>query len=322
MKNSKLKHSNLDAIIKSTVRRVLTEAAITFGEHTYPKYGNVLIMAGGAGSGKGFALENEIAFEGKHFDVDFLKNQMRKFQINSPIDKEFFQLYGKHISQTDMKNENDVSNLHEFCSKKGFDKQTIRQFIQHASNRAIKDNMIFDVTLQNIRKLIEIVSYCDMCGYNRENIHIVWVLNDFSVAQQQNANRSRTVNNDILTSTHVGVSKTIHDILTNAEGLMDNTDGSPIIDGDMWILFNKKNVDNFTQTSSNGGKYVNKINSIKIKEKGQSIKPFDSIMNEFVKVYDINGNLQNRNSVTVRDKVIDYVPEKAKEIWFSKPKTN
>ena len=33
---------------------VLIEKLITFGGKAYPKFGNVVIMAGGAGSGKGF----------------------------------------------------------------------------------------------------------------------------------------------------------------------------------------------------------------------------------------------------------------------------
>lgn len=272
----------LRKIIDESVKQVLEESAITLGEHAYPQNGNVLIIASGAGSGKVFALENKIAFKGKHYDVDYIKEQLRKFQMNSPNDKEFFKLYGKHISQTDLRNEQEVANLHSFCNKKKFDRRTVKQFIQHASSRTNKDNMIFDITLQNIKKLIEIVDYCDMSGYERENIHIVWVLNDFNVARQQNSERESSMSDEVLEKTHLGVSQTIHNILTNAQGLTDDYDGGAIIDGDMWILSNKRNVDNFVK-SSNGGKYVDKINAIKIKEKGQQIIPFEDIMAEFVK---------------------------------------
>lgn len=177
--------------------------------------------------------------------------------------------------------------------------------------------MIFDITLQDIKKLIEIVGYCDMSGYDRENIHIVWVLNDFNVARQQNSARERTVSDEVLERTHSGASQTIHNIIKDAQGLTDDYDGGAIIDGDMWILFNKRNVDNFVRHSVNGGNYVDKINAIKIKEKGQPIKPFEDIMAEFVKVYDEDGNLLNRNTVTVRDKVTEYVPANTKDIGSS-----
>ncbi|MCQ2231132.1 MAG: hypothetical protein MJZ30_04690 [Paludibacteraceae bacterium] len=268
--------SKRNEIIIESVKRIREESAITLEEHTYPQYGNVLILAGGAECGNSFALDNEIAFEGKHFDVDFIKEQIKKFQMNSPIDTEYFKLYGKHISQTNLNDEQDVSNLHSFCNIKKFDRRTVQQFIQHASSRTTKDNMIFDITLHNVRKLIEIVNYCDMSGYNRENIHIVWVIKDCVVTQQQNM----IVSDDILARTHIDVSKTIHDILTNAEELVDDSDGSPLIDGDMWILFNKKNVDNFAKSSTIiAGKHIDKI-AIKIKEKDQPIKPFEDIMAE------------------------------------------
>jgi len=39
---------------------MLMEKLITFGGKAYPKFGHVLIMAGGAGSGKGFIQQNLI----------------------------------------------------------------------------------------------------------------------------------------------------------------------------------------------------------------------------------------------------------------------
>ena len=36
---------------------VLLEKLITFGGKAYPKFGNIVIMAGGAGSGKGFVKD-------------------------------------------------------------------------------------------------------------------------------------------------------------------------------------------------------------------------------------------------------------------------
>ena len=51
----------------------LMEALITFGGKAYPKFGNVVIMAGGAGSGKGFVKDKLVGIEGFTFDVDALK---------------------------------------------------------------------------------------------------------------------------------------------------------------------------------------------------------------------------------------------------------
>ena len=47
-------------IITFLEHKSLQEKLITFGKKAYPKFGNVVILAGGAGSGKGFQLETGI----------------------------------------------------------------------------------------------------------------------------------------------------------------------------------------------------------------------------------------------------------------------
>jgi hypothetical protein len=57
---------------------ILLEKLITFGGQAYPNFGNVVIMAGGAGSGKGFVKDNLVGMEGFVFDVDELKTLAAK----------------------------------------------------------------------------------------------------------------------------------------------------------------------------------------------------------------------------------------------------
>lgn len=67
-----------DLIVES-LRSQLSESIIneakvvTFDGKVNPNFGHAVIMAGGAGSGKGFALKNIIMLQGKTFDVDELK---------------------------------------------------------------------------------------------------------------------------------------------------------------------------------------------------------------------------------------------------------
>lgn len=49
---------------------LIMEKLITFGGKAYPRSGNIVIMAGGAGSGKGFVKDRLIGLEGYTFDVD------------------------------------------------------------------------------------------------------------------------------------------------------------------------------------------------------------------------------------------------------------
>jgi hypothetical protein len=50
----------------------INEALITLANKR-PKYNNIVILAGGAGSGKGFINTNLLGIEGKTFDVDEIK---------------------------------------------------------------------------------------------------------------------------------------------------------------------------------------------------------------------------------------------------------
>jgi hypothetical protein len=54
----------------------LVEKLITFGNQAYPKFGTVVIMAGGAGSGKGFVKGQLLGLEGFTFDVDAIPNMI------------------------------------------------------------------------------------------------------------------------------------------------------------------------------------------------------------------------------------------------------
>ena len=63
-------------------KEFLEERALNIGDKSvsYPKFGNILILAGDAGAGKGCASTRMIAFEGKRFDVDTIKTDLLKFK--------------------------------------------------------------------------------------------------------------------------------------------------------------------------------------------------------------------------------------------------
>ncbi len=61
-----------EKLLNHEVEGQIDEALITFGGKAYPKFGQVVILAGGAGSGKGFVNSNLLGIDGKVFDVDAL----------------------------------------------------------------------------------------------------------------------------------------------------------------------------------------------------------------------------------------------------------
>jgi hypothetical protein len=128
-----------------------------------------------------------------------------------------------------------------------------------------KPNLIFDVTLKDLKKLDKLTTAVKKLGYDEEKIHIVWVLNDVEIAKKQNLDpkRGRIVPPEILVNTHIGVSNTMSKILDMGIDLQKYMDGA------MYIVFNQANVDNHMATSKNGGTYMIDAKYLKIKEPGK-----------------------------------------------------
>jgi len=93
-----------DLIIEVINEELLVEKLITYNNRA--PYGQVVFLAGGAGSGKGFAISNFLDSAGyKLRDVDEMKKQLQilnrigKITIDQILNK-----YGKSISQSDIDN--------------------------------------------------------------------------------------------------------------------------------------------------------------------------------------------------------------------------
>lgn len=297
--NEKLKSptKNLfESSIGDARARLLQEVLITFKDN---KFGNVVILAGGAGSGKGFVLKNLLDIQGKVFDVDRLKElALANDYIRSVVKKE----QDIDISKLDLKNPKDVSVLHGAIDKAGLDKK-VKSTMFDAIAMAHPDrkpNLIFDVTLKSPDKLGKIAEQVKSLGYDSQKIHVVWVVNDVEVAITQNASRSRTVSQEILSMTHEGVANTILALLHPARNLR------AIMDGKFIFAFNKAKVDSVVvggdKKTNIFGKstkpfYIKSADYVVVKEVGQVPKDLDDIESRFLK------------------KIMDYVPETVKDGW-------
>lgn len=265
----------------------LTEALITFAGKAYPKFGNVVIMAGGAGSGKGFVLDKLVGMEGFKFDVDELKKlAMKAPLLNKRVEAEF----GVKLSDLNLKEPNDVFKMHAIIGDalKLDDKKAQSMYTSvMAADPDRKPNLIFDVTLKDLRKLESITRAVKNLGYSNEKIHIVWVVNDIEIAKAQNAKRDRTVPVEILVNTHRGVSATMNDIVRMGKQL------DRYMDGDIVFAFNKVGVDTEVKTSGRGGMFVVDADYFYVKKSGKKPISFEKISNE------------------IKRKISDYVPKDA-----------
>ena len=259
----------------------LMEALITFGGQAYPKFGNVVIMAGGAGSGKGFVKDNLVGIEGKVFDVDELKTLASKTPIIRRRAKAEFGVDLENLAKN-LKNPENVAKLHEIIGD-AMDLPDRRMKAFYTSVLTApedrKPNIIFDVTLKDLRKLQNITRQVSAIGYPKENIHIVWVVNDIEVAKAQNVKRARTVPVEILVNTHRGASQTMGDIVNMGSSLRK------YMDGDIAFAFNKVGVDSEVMKSdkagqkigmkgkTKGGMFVKDANYFYVKRKGKPPTP-------------------------------------------------
>lgn len=264
----------------------LLEKLITVGGRAYPKFGNVVIMAGGAGSGKGFVKEKLLGVEGYSFDVDELKKLAARAPAIVKRVKDQLGIDLRDLSKQ-MKDPKVVSQMHEIIGDfLGVDDRRTKLLYRSImlADPERKPNIIFDVTLKDLRKLEKISDQVSSLGYEKENIHIVWVVNDLQVALKQNAERDRVVDADILIGTHKGASMTMQQIVDMGDRL------KKYMDGDIVFAFNKIGVDSNLKKSGRGGSYVEDSNYFYVKRTGKPVTPLKQI---------------NRD---VRAKIAQYVP--------------
>lgn len=273
---------------------------INKNDGAYPKDGQILIMAGGGGSGKSFILENLLLFEGKVFNIDQSKEFLRiygKKKPNGSIALKFKNKYGYELKDISLKNSQHCNDIHEFLTqyRLAFEPQAL--FFKAASVSKTKPNVIFDMTLSQLDRLEIVGAYAQQGGYDPKNIHIVWVLNDIKVALDQNAKRERTEPQDVIVKAH-------NNVATSMKAIFDYSDKwRGIVDGDIWIVFNKKGVDVKTNVNINRDDLGNKkitmtiddYLAVHMKERGKTAKKFKDIEKPFM------------------DKILSYVPDQAKQ---------
>lgn len=212
----------------------LDEKLITFSNRA--PYGQVVFIAGGAGSGKGFAIENFIDSAGyKVRDVDEMKKQIQKLNTIGKLSiQQIIDKFGSHIAPKDMniikriqddgydlktmnlKNPDHVYALHIMVDAMGIKDKTLENMLAAKSNPETLPNIIFDITAKKITSITEVLPMLHSVGYKPNNIHLVWILTDYGIAIKQNSERARVVPADIMLGTHVGAGNTVWGMVTSA----------------------------------------------------------------------------------------------------------
>ena len=279
---------------------ILEEALIQLANQKDSHFGQVVILAGGAGSGKGTILKNLLDIKGKVFDVDELKSWMTRIpEWRKELQKA---LPGVDLDKPDwLSNNENVSTAHMVAKKLGIEgrqKNTVFDSVMLADHRR-KPNLIFDVTLKEYSKLEDIIKYVTDAGYQKQNIHIVWVLSEMTAAIHNNRTRTRKVREDILVGTHEGASSTMADIVKDGNALRGKLDGNIVIAFNTVRLEGRSDTE-MTEKLLPGNRkatYISKALYIFLKKRGQPILSLKDLTAE------------------VRDKLLASLPKETLEKW-------
>lgn len=215
--------------------RQLDEKQIQYGKNA--NYGQVVFFAGGAGSGKGFAISNFIdKSKFKIWDVDELKLKLTK--LPSMIAKY------PGIQNLQLKNPEDVRKLHMIAKQENIPEKELQAWIGNFHSPDTLPNLLFDITFKSLDNATFIMPSLIKAGYKPENIHITWVLANYDVAVERNKNRERVVPDDIMLLTHTGAALTMKDIMSG--GLPKEFNGSFTI-----VLNNPEEVSFYSRADNN-----------------------------------------------------------------------
>lgn len=218
----------------------LDEKLITYNNRK--PYGQVVFLAGGAGSGKGFAGSNFLDSAGfKVRDVDEMKKQL---QVMNRLGKititDILKKHGKKIKPKDMeivqkvfntelprggkqtirnlnlKNADHVATLHYLVKAMGIKDKTLENMLAATNNPETLPNIMFDITAKDLSDITDVLPLLKNAGYESKNVHLTWVLTNYVTAMENNKNRERMVPEDILLKTHEGAANTVWGLITRA----------------------------------------------------------------------------------------------------------
>jgi hypothetical protein len=218
----------------------LDEKLITYNNRK--PYGQIVFLAGGAGSGKGFAGSNFLDSAGfKVRDVDEMKKQL---QVMNRLGKltvtDILKKYGKKIKPKDMeivqkvfntelprggkqtirnlnlKNADHVATLHFLVKAMGIKDKTLENMLAASNNPETLPNIMFDITAKDLSDITDVLPLLKNAGYESKNVHLTWVLTNYVTAMENNKNRERMVPEDILLKTHEGAANTVWGLITRA----------------------------------------------------------------------------------------------------------
>jgi len=234
----------------------LEEKLIVYGGGK--KYGQIVFLAGGAGSGKGFASEKFMQIE--LFKVRVVDEWKKAFiRLSSEI-KRYSELKGLNL-----RNPDDVFKLHMAVKKMGIKGRSLQLLLRDVRPDRLP-NIMFDITFKDTEEIDEAMPMLLRAGYQPRDIHITWVLTNYHIAVKQNKERDRVVPDDIMIATHTGAATSMYNVI---KGNLPRG-----VDGQVNIVLNNRNNTIMFKSSDFADKKVENVQDFeyfRLKREGQRI---------------------------------------------------
>tara|TARA_R100000482_G_C5107559_1_gene138792 strand:+ start:248 stop:1162 length:915 start_codon:yes stop_codon:yes gene_type:complete len=223
-----------DFILEVISEEQLNEKLLVYNNRK--PYGQVVFLAGGAGSGKGFASDHFIDKElFKVRDVDEMKKQLQILNRLGKIDIDgILKKYGKNIPAAEIENIRNLQSqgfqlrnlqlkkpdhvraLHQLVKAIGIKDSSLVTLLKGKDNPETLPNIMFDITAKDVSDITSVIPMLKKVGYKSKNVHLTWILTKFLTAIENNKQRERMVPEDILLKTHEGAANTVWSLVTKA----------------------------------------------------------------------------------------------------------
>ena len=190
------------------------------------KYGQVIFLVGGAGSGKSTATRKFINTTNyKILNPDDLKKLM--VRAGKKGIKPF-----KSMANVDPYSPKGAGEVHQFMRDTKIGSKRARTMNKGLKGRRYLPNLLFDRTFSFAGEFKNISQNLIHVGYNPDDIHVVFIMTDVEMAIKRNATRKRSLKPEVITRTNLGARKEFMNLFfKRAKGAVAN--------GDYYMIMNR-----------------------------------------------------------------------------------
>ena len=131
------------------------------------KYGQIVFLAGGAGSGKGFAIKNFM--QGELFKIRDVDEWKKSFMKMADLQGKFPEIKGLNL-----KNPKDVYKMHMWVKKNGVKDKSLDLLLRDANSDRLP-NIMFDITMKDASDIGDVIPKLK----ERDMIPIIFISHGF-----------------------------------------------------------------------------------------------------------------------------------------------